>query len=304
MYRYSGSYDTDALQLTHQRGNNGGGVISVPPTTLSISNSLSAISSLTNPAVKTTTGAAKFDLTASTSAFLTGSREGGSNRDSIAVVEDNRQELERLVEQINSDLTSAQQQNAELSPKTPVESTINQLLASKPKTSTDNPGAAAAQSNQITAESAASAADPSGGAAAIVSDEESLKILLTKPVKHSPVTDLDVPTMPDNPYQSLADHKITSQLKTTTDNSITLNSYTSPEHDESACGAVTGNDITVNDVLDQVGEAVDETILLSIDEEKSLNTYKSEKPAPTLSNKKGLWIYLTKIFPRCAQETT
>ena len=69
-------------------------------------------------------------------------------------------------------------------------------------------------------------------------------------------------------------------------------------------GAVTGNDITVNDVLDQVGEAVDETILLSIDEEKSLDTFKSEKPALTLSNKKGLWIYLTKIFPRCAQETT
>ena len=200
--------------------------------------------------------------------------------------------MERLVEQINSDLTSAQQQNAELSPKTPVESTINQLLASKPKTSTDNPRGAAAQSNQR-AETVATAADPSGrAAAAIVSDEESLKILLSKPVKQSPVTDLDVPTMPDNPNQSQADHKNSSHLKATTDNSITQNSYTSPEHDESACGAVTGNDITVNDVLDQVGEAVDETILLSIDEEKSHNTYKSEKPAPTLSNKKGLWIYL------------
>ena len=70
-------------------------------TPLAVSHSLSAISSLTK-------SSGKFDLKSSSTFLSKGDGERDTNRDSIAVVEDNRVELERLVEQINSDLSSAQ----------------------------------------------------------------------------------------------------------------------------------------------------------------------------------------------------
>jgi len=95
--RYSGCYDT-AGQSTN-------------PTSLllPVSQSLSAIASLTK-------SNSKFDIKASSSFLRRKDGERDTNRDSIAVVEDNRVELERLVEKINSDLTSAQKASLEKEP--------------------------------------------------------------------------------------------------------------------------------------------------------------------------------------------
>lgn len=88
--RYSGCYDTSAQPTIPEK------------TPLTVSNSLSAISALT-----TSTG--KFDLKSASSFLGKTDDDRDTTRDSIAVVEDNRVELERLVEQINSDLTTAAQ---------------------------------------------------------------------------------------------------------------------------------------------------------------------------------------------------
>ena len=71
-----------------------------------MSHSLSAIASLSK-------SNGRFDLKSSRTFLPTQDGDRASNRDSIAVVEDNKVELERLVEQINSDLTSAKRDKME-----------------------------------------------------------------------------------------------------------------------------------------------------------------------------------------------
>ncbi|XP_067944767.1 band 4.1-like protein 5 [Watersipora subatra] len=92
--RYSGCYETAPEAPSTEKK------------PLEVSNSLSAISLLN-------TSSNKFDLKTSTRFLPRVDGERDTNRDSLAVVEDNRVELERLVEQINSDLSSAQKAKEE-----------------------------------------------------------------------------------------------------------------------------------------------------------------------------------------------
>ena len=136
------------------------------------SRSLTTIPSLIKPS-------SLYDLKAAdTSATNSNSQDGRpTHRDSLALVEDNRAELERLVEKINQDLTSAQIAAASQSPidEAKERSSIQSFISSSGMIHTPS-------------ESQTALVKEAAGA---VSDDETLALILSAEVKDTPVTDLD-----------------------------------------------------------------------------------------------------------------
>lgn len=252
LVRYSGSYETHNGQTVQ------------PTASVHPSSSLTAISSITKPS-------SLYDLKSHSSLMASDATDGAAsqvnrnpNRDSMAQVEDNRVELERLVEKINQDLTSAKQATEKRSPMDDAKyrASIEVFLASSPQKSSQVEKTPAAAQNSVHS--------------IAVSDDETLETLLAE-VKDSPVTDLDneVTTADVEPTETVFSQPKQNETKLrVTDANISM--CAGKEEEMTLTSTITVEEI---DSLEKEVDKIDDKLTLDLDEDKS------ESPRCTAENK-------------------
>lgn len=195
-----------------------------------------------------------------------------TNRDSIAQGETNRMELEKLVEQINQDLSTSQQTTLAQSPED-ARAFVVEFLAEQSNKSKSKVTVGQSDTD-----------DSSKPVSCVISDDETLEMILKAEVKDSPVTDLDKDTASENSI--LTAHDSLTEKQTQDSETITDNQPTKINTQATTTTTASAADKTLNDILDQLEQQIAEVNR----EENNIEESSGDHPVPDPSKLSYLFL--------------